>query len=107
MVKQVASGNGSERSWRAGGRLAVCSSQSRKQYPRQIFISALRGKTGGGHVPAGKFLSGTAVNITGLVEQAVNRTTTTGRTQSSRVGPGEATWEMVERINEGLSKIPH
>jgi hypothetical protein len=23
------------------------------------------------------------------------------------VGSGEATWEMVEQINEGLSKIPH
>ena len=63
-------------------------------------------KTGDGHIPAGKYLSSTAVNITGSVEQAVNRMTTTGWTQSSRVGPGEATWEMVEKINEGLSKIP-
>jgi hypothetical protein len=83
--------------------------QINSPYKRQIFISALQKKIDDGHIPTGKYLSGTVVNITGLVEQAVSRTTTTGqgRTESSRVGSGEATWEMVEQINEGLSKIPH
>ena len=47
----------------------------------------------------------TTMNTMGLVEQAVNRMTTTGWGQMESSGPCEMTWEMVEQTNEGLCKI--
>lgn len=79
--------------------------------------SAQQKKKGSGHISANKHLSGTAVNITGLIEQEAKQGDHS-RLEMNRWGEGgwgEATqgdWVrrqegMVEQNNEGLCEILH